>query len=67
MPALLLAPPLDLYNPAEAARGAARSMPGACFVEIPSDWGHQSASPADSAAASFLNETIARFLAGQAS
>ena len=67
LPALVLAPPLDLYNPAEAARWAARSMPGARFIEIPSDWGHQSASPADSVAASFLNETIARFLAGQVS
>ena len=44
-------PPLDLYNPAEAARSAAQSMPRARFVEIPSAWGHQSASAADSSAA----------------
>ena len=64
LPALVLAPPLDLYNPAAAARQAARSMPGARFVEIPSDWGHQSASSADAAAAVFLNQAIGRFLAG---
>ncbi len=63
MPVLVLAPPLDLYNPAEAARSAAQSMPRARFVEIPSAWGHQSASAADSSAAVFLNETIGRFLA----
>lgn len=62
-PALILAPPLDLYNPAAAARFAADLMPAARFVEIPSAWGHQAASPADPAAAAMLNETIGRFLA----
>lgn len=61
-PSLILAPALDLYNPAHAAREAAGLMPGARFVEIPSHWGHQSASPADPAAARFLNHEIGRFL-----
>ncbi|MBA3478053.1 MAG: alpha/beta fold hydrolase [Lautropia sp.] len=62
LPILVLAPALDLYNPAAAAREAAERMPGARFVEIPSEWGHQSASPADAAAAAFLNWEIGRFL-----
>ena len=62
MPALVLAPALDLYNSAEAARFAANAMPRARFVEIPSCWGHQSASAADPDAAAFLNREIAGFL-----
>ena len=62
MPALILAPALDLYNPAGAARYAASHMPAARYVEIPSDWGHQSASMADPDAAAFLNRTIGAFL-----
>ena len=61
-PTLVLAPPLDLYNPAEAARRAAADIPGARMVEIPSIWGHQSASAADPADALFLNRTIGEFL-----
>jgi homoserine O-acetyltransferase len=64
LPALILAPPLDLYNPAQAAREAAAAMPGARFVEIPSAWGHQAASAADPAAAAFLNREIGSFLQG---
>ncbi len=62
VPALVLAPALDLYNSAEAARFAASAMPQARFVEIPSCWGHQSASAADPDAAAFLNREIAGFL-----
>jgi len=62
MPALVLAPALDLYNSAEAARFAANAMPHARFVEIPSRWGHQSASAADPDAAAFLNREISGFL-----
>lgn len=47
---------------AGAALDAAGRMPGARFVEIPSDWGHQSASMADPAAAAFLNQVIGGFL-----
>ena len=62
VPVLVLAPPLDLYNPAHAARDAASRMPGARFVEIPSDWGHQAASMADPGAGAWLNRVIAEFL-----
>jgi homoserine O-acetyltransferase len=62
VPALILAPPLDLYNPAHEARAVAERMPAARFVEIPSDWGHQAASPADPAAADLLNRLIGEFL-----
>lgn len=64
VPALILAPPLDLYNPAHEARAVAERMPAARFVEISSDWGHQSASPADPVAADLLNRLIRRFLDG---
>ena len=61
--ALLLAPALDLYNPAAAAREDARSIPGARFVEIPSIRGHRSAAVGDEADGAFLNDTIRGFLA----
>ena len=61
---LVLTPPLDLYNPVEAARWAAERIPGAELREIPSDWGHQSASAADPQAAAWLNTEIAAFVAG---
>ncbi len=60
---LVLAPPLDLYNPVEDARGAAAAIPGARFAEIESIFGHNAAGPADAAAAAFLNREIAAFLA----
>lgn len=64
VPVLVLAPPVDLYNPPSAARDAAARIPGARFAEIPSVWGHQSATAADPDAADWLNRTIASFLAG---
>lgn len=60
---LLLAPPLDLFNPASAARDAAAAIPAACFVEIPSRQGHLAATSTDAGDARFLNETIGAFLA----
>jgi homoserine O-acetyltransferase len=60
---LVAAPPLDLYNPAHAARWAAERIPGARFVELDTDWGHQAAGPADAASAARLNEAIAALLA----
>jgi homoserine O-acetyltransferase len=59
---LVLAPPLDLFNPAESARAAASAIPGAAFVEIPSEQGHQAATPLRSEDAAFLNATIGAFL-----
>jgi len=60
--ALVLAPPLDLFNPAEAARAAADGIPGARFVPIASMQGHQSASAARPEDALHLNRTIGEFL-----
>ncbi len=60
---LVAAPPLDLYNPAHAARWAAERIPGARLVELDTDWGHQSAGPADAASAARLNAAIGTLLA----
>ena len=59
---LLLAPPLDLYNPAPACRAAAAAIPGARWVEIPSARGHRSASAGADGETAFLNRTIRAFL-----
>ncbi len=59
---LVLAPPLDLFNPSESARAAASAIPGATFVEIPSEQGHQSATQLRSEDVDFLNATIGAFL-----
>lgn len=59
---LVAAPTLDLYNPAPAARWAAERIPGARFVELETDWGHQSASAADPSSVSRLDEEIAQLL-----
>lgn len=63
VPVLVAAPPLDLYNPAPAARWAADRIGGSRFVALPSDWGHQSASAADRASAALLDDEIGAFLA----
>jgi homoserine O-acetyltransferase len=60
--ALLLAPPLDLFNPAQSARDAAAAIPGARFVEIPSVQGHQAATSSKSEDVAFLNRVIGEFL-----
>ena len=64
--ALVLAAPLDLYNPVEAAHWAAAHIPTATLCGIPSEWGHQAASAADQAAGTWLNAEIGTFLARQA-
>jgi homoserine O-acetyltransferase len=64
-PALLLAPPLDLYNPPFGPRQTADAIRSARFVEIPSDRGHRAATDTRAADAGFLNETIGRFLDGR--
>lgn len=60
---LIAAPPLDLYNPAHAARWAAQQIPGARFIELDSAWGHQSASAADALSVARLDAEIAQWLA----
>jgi homoserine O-acetyltransferase len=62
-PVLVLAPPLDLYNPAAEARAAASAIPGARYVEIPSRQGHQSASATAEDDVRFLNQVIGDFVA----
>jgi homoserine O-acetyltransferase len=60
---LVAAPPLDLYNSADAARWAAERIPGARFVALDTDWGHQSASAADGPSARLLDDEIRAWLA----
>jgi len=60
--ALLLAPPLDLFNPAGEARAAAAAIPAGRFVEIPSAQGHLAATSTVADDAAFLNAEIAAFL-----
>ena len=59
---LILAPPLDLFNPVQAARDAADKIPGAQFIEIPSLQGHQAATSSKPEDAFFLNRVIGEFL-----
>lgn len=61
-PTLVLAPPLDLYNPAHAARAVADGIPEATFLEIPSTRGHSAAGPARLADARWINDAILHFL-----
>ena len=61
---LLLAPPLDLYNPASASREMVAHMRNACFVEIASHRGHRAASGERAEDAAFLNAVIADFVGG---
>lgn len=60
---LVLAPPLDLFNPADNARNAAARISGAKFVEIPSVQGHQAATSLKVEDEVFLNRVIGDFLA----
>ena len=61
---LILAPPIDLFNPVTAAREAADAIPGARFVEIPSIHGHSAATSVSATDAASLNRTVAAFLDG---
>jgi homoserine O-acetyltransferase/O-succinyltransferase len=60
--ALILAPPLDLFNPMQCAHEAADAIPDATLVEIPSSQGHQSAANVEAEDVQFLNEEIRDFL-----
>jgi homoserine O-acetyltransferase len=61
-PTLVLAPPLDLYNPVEFSRAAAAKIPAARHVEIPSVLGHRAAAGVEDADVRFLDRSIAEFL-----
>jgi homoserine O-acetyltransferase len=60
--ALILAPPLDLFNPVQSAQEAADAIAGATLIEIPSVQGHQAATSLKAEDAGFLNEEIGEFL-----
>jgi homoserine O-acetyltransferase/O-succinyltransferase len=60
---LVLAPPLDLFNPAGAARAAAAAIRAARYVEIPSAQGHMAATSLRDDDVAFLDATIAAFMA----
>ena len=60
--ALLLCPPLDLFNPEAAGRAAAAAMAKARYVEIPSFQGHQAATSLMAEDAAFLDREIGAFL-----
>jgi homoserine O-acetyltransferase len=61
VPTLLMAPPLDLYNPSESVRAAA-CMPSTRFIEIPSIEGHAAAAGIDQNDTAFIDAQIRRFL-----
>ena len=60
--ALVLCPPLDLFNPETAGWNAATTMANARYVEIPSAQGHQAATSLVADDAAFLNRAIGEFL-----
>lgn len=60
---LILAPALDLFNPAQCAHDAADGIAEVTQVEIPSLQGHQSASSLRDEDAAFLNDEIGSFVA----
>ena len=62
VPVLIAAPSLDLFNPVESARNAAKSIANARFVEIPSAQGHQAATATRIEDSQFLNRVIGEFL-----
>ncbi|HZZ92226.1 MAG TPA: alpha/beta fold hydrolase [Usitatibacter sp.] len=62
VPTLLIAPPLDLYNPAQASHDMAGKIPHARRVEIPSTAGHRAATDTRAEDAAFLNGVIGGFL-----
>jgi homoserine O-acetyltransferase len=55
----------DLYFPVGDARYEAQFIRNVSLVPIPSLWGHPAGAGASPADKKFLNETIARFLAGE--
>jgi homoserine O-acetyltransferase len=63
VPTLVGAPPLDLYNPVEAAHRVACHVANCRWVDIQSNYGHLAASALDPNAALALNGEISNFLA----
>ena len=65
VPFLYMPSETDLYFPVGDARYEAAFIPKVSFLPIPSLWGHTAGAASNPADAKFLNENIARFLAGQ--
>ncbi|MEO8079615.1 MAG: alpha/beta fold hydrolase [Caldimonas sp.] len=63
VPTLVLAPALDLYNPAFSARAASDAIAAARFVELPGCDGHRSASGTGAESTAALRRAVADFLA----
>lgn len=61
---IILAGPLDLYNPQQEGQEAARLIPNGRYAQIPSLQGHFAASPAKPADVAFMNRVISEFLGG---
>ena len=59
---LILAPPLDLFNPVENAHSTAAAVPNVRLVEIPSVQGHQAATSLMEEDANAINRAIREFL-----
>ena len=59
---MILAPPLDLFNPVQGASEAADGIPEVTQVEIPSLQGHQAATSLREEDVTFLNEEIGSFV-----
>ncbi|MBM3396763.1 MAG: alpha/beta fold hydrolase [Betaproteobacteria bacterium] len=59
---LLLSAPFDLFNPFECAEEAAKQIPGASLLTIPTNQGHLGASSTSDSDSDFLNSHIASFL-----
>jgi homoserine O-acetyltransferase len=64
VPLLYMPSATDLYFPLSDARYEAQFIPHVSLVPIPSLWGHTAGAASNPADGTFLNETIARFLAG---
>jgi len=65
VPFLYMPSMTDQYFPVGDARYEAQFMHTASLLPIPSLWGHPAGAAADPADAKFLNENIAKFLAGE--
>jgi homoserine O-acetyltransferase/O-succinyltransferase len=65
VPVLYMPSATDLYFPVGDARYESQFIRHVQFTPIPSLWGHPAGAGADPVDKKFLNETIARFLAGR--
>jgi homoserine O-acetyltransferase len=65
VPFLYMPSMTDQYFPVGDARYESQFMRTVSLLPIPSLWGHPAGAAADPADAKFLNENIAKFLAGE--